>query len=1611
MPQTGKSAVRSDQSAILRYAGAAMAALGALGVRMALDPILGSQAPYLPFIIAIVVATRYGGRGPGLAATAISGLAVDWFYLQPRASLAIANPNAAAALALFFLAGVIISLFVGQLRETLPSAARAELAPRRTEEQIHFSPGSAIAGRGADRTVKRHHLWLGAAVLLLAIEALLFFGTWTRFAERESLSIRAREVLARIESLLSELKDAETGQRGYVLTGRDDYLEPYNTAVRSIPGQLEDLRQLTLDPGQQARIVSLRPLIAAKLAELKETIDLQRTGAGAAALQVVSSNRGQQMMDEIRDLVAAMRAAEASLLEERSQRAAAAARGMGLVMASGAGLLLIVLLAGSRDIDRNLATRQQAQEKLHASEEKFAKAFATNPAALAITRLEDGYVVDVNEAWQAVMGHSREEAVGRFTLDLHTWPAAEERARYAVELKEKGSISGQEVTLLRKSGEPFTALLSAVTLTIGGEEAILSSCLDISGRKKAEEALERMRGVLAEGQEIAHAGTFEYLAETRTTVWSEEEYRIYGLDPGGPSPAYDVMLAKCLPPDDAALLDRTFRAAMESGSIYELEHRILRPDRSVRWVHDRAHPHLDRNGKLVRYVGATLDITERKQAEEVLRESEARFRTTMDHMLEGCQIIGDDWKYIYINDAAEQHNRRPKGELLGRRYMDMWPGIESTQVFGTVERSMKDRAPRSMENEFTFPDGATGWFDLRVEPVPEGVFILSVDITERKRAEEARRESEARFTNLFESMDEGFAECEMIYDESGRPIDFRYLAVNPAHGKAIGLPTEQMVGRTVRELLPGIEPFWIETYGRIVRTGESERIANPVAMLGRHFDVFAWNSGPGRFAVVVSDVTERKRAEEALRQSLERLERVLEIETVGVMFWDLNTGCMVDANDAFLKLMGYSRSEVEARELTWQKLTPPEFMDVSHAEIEKFLTTGRVGPYEKEYFCKDGTRRWLLFAGSSLGGNQCVEFCVDISERQKAEAARRESEERFRRISESGMLGVIFWNMDGAILDANDKFLEMTGYDRDDLAAGRIDWVHMTPPEYRSLDEASVEELKATGVNAAPFQKEYIRKDGSRVPVIVTGAMLDEARFNGVALAVDITERKRAEDALLRMSAMVESSDDAIIGKTLEGAITSWNLGAERMYGYSAPEIIGRHISVLVPAGHRDEIAGILQRLANGERVEQFEAVRRRKDGSLVDVSLKISPIVDASGNVVGASTIARDITERKQAEETRAQTNAQLEGILGSIPEPVMVIDEDGHLVKSNNVFERRHLTTAPGTLGQYYPVVDVFTEDGHPVPPEMWPLNRAIKGERISGLTLRLTFSNGGPPRFYRYSANPIYDRNGRVTHAVVVFFDVTDNRLAEEEIRRLNVDLEDRVRRRTAELEAANKELEAFAYSVSHDLRTPLRGIDGWSLALVEDYASQLDERAHGYVDRLRAETQRMGTLIDDLLQLSRVTRSEMATDAVDLTLIARRIAARLAEANSGRRIEFTIAGGLAASGDARLLEIALDNLFGNAVKFTGPRAEARISFGRAEGEGERPFHVRDNGVGFDMAFAGTLFGAFQRLHRASEFPGTGIGLATVQRIIHRHGGRVWAEAEPGRGATFYFTLGGS
>ncbi len=247
--------------------------------------------------------------------------------------------------------------------------------------------------------------------------------------------------------------------------------------------------------------------------------------------------------------------------------------------------------------------------------------------------------------------------------------------------------------------------------------------------------------------------------------------------------------------------------------------------------------------------------------------------------------------------------------------------------------------------------------------------------------------------------------------------------------------------------------------------------------------------------------------------------------------------------------------------------------------------------------------------------------------------------------------------------------------------------------------------------------------------------------------------------------------------------------------------------------------------------------------------------------------------------------------------------------------------------------------------------------------------------------------------------------DQRLAREHA---FADLERQVAERTAALTAANHELSAFAYSVSHDLRAPLRAIDAFSQALLEDHSAALDAQGQDYLRRVRANASRMGQLIDDLLQLSRLTRAEMRLEPIDLSAIARSIASDLQRAQPGRTVAFSIEPGLTARGDPRLLRVLLENLLGNAWKYTSRHPSAHIAFGRSSENGESVYFVRDDGAGFDLAYADKLFRPFQRLHTSEEFEGAGVGLATAQRVVRRHGGRIWADAAPERGATFFFTL---
>jgi PAS domain S-box-containing protein len=351
-----------------------------------------------------------------------------------------------------------------------------------------------------------------------------------------------------------------------------------------------------------------------------------------------------------------------------------------------------------------------------------------------------------------------------------------------------------------------------------------------------------------------------------------------------------------------------------------------------------------------------------------------------------------------------------------------------------------------------------------------------------------------------------------------------------------------------------------------------------------------------------------------------------------------------------------------------------------------------------------------------------------------------------------------------------------------------------------------------------------------------------------------------------------------------------------------------------------------------------------------------------------------------------------------------IFMLDTGGHIASWNLGAERIKGYRAEEIIGEHFSRFYTDEDIAGGKPPRELEVASAVGRYAEEGWRVR----KDGTLFWASVVITALRDESGQLRGFAKVTRDMTERREAEELLRGLNEELEQRVAERTAQLEAANRELEAFSYSVSHDLRAPLRGIDGFSQALLEDYADRLDEHGLDYLRRVRAATQRMSRLIDDLLGLSRITRGELRRETVDLSGLARSVVEQLREAHPERRVEFHVAGGLTAQGDARLLRIALENLLANASKFSSKNAGAVIEFGVMRDDGGDVYFVRDNGAGFDMQYASKLFGAFQRLHDVREFEGTGIGLATVQRIVRRHGGRVWAEGEPGRGATFYFTL---
>ena len=476
--------------------------------------------------------------------------------------------------------------------------------------------------------------------------------------------------------------------------------------------------------------------------------------------------------------------------------------------------------------------------------------------------------------------------------------------------------------------------------------------------------------------------------------------------------------------------------------------------------------------------------------------------------------------------------------------------------------------------------------------------------------------------------------------------------------------------------------------------------------------------------------------------------------------------------------------------------------------------------------------------------------------------------------------------------------------------------------------------------------------------------------------------------------------DYAIFFLDCEGRVATWSSGAERIKGYAAEEIIGKHFSCFYTP--EDNASGKperqLEQAARTGRVED-EDWRVRKDGSQFIANVIITSLRNEDGTLRGFAKVTRDVTGRKRAEEERRKLAEELQWMVDGVRDyAIVMLDHVGHVTRWNAGAQRMKGYTAKEIIGEhfsrFYLPEDIAT--GKP--------QRELEEAELTG---RMEDENWRVRKDgSRFLANIIItalrDDNGGLRGFAKIIRDVTEKKQAEEGQRQLNQEQTLR-----GQLEASNKELEAFTYSVSHDLRAPLRSVDSFSRIVLEDYGAILGDEGNRLLGIVRSEAQRMGRLIDDLLNFSRIGREEMVAAECDMAELVSNILAGVdSKVMSGVTVELKPIP--RAFGDLAMLRQVWFNLVSNAVKFSGKKANPRIEIGGTSSVDSNTFYVKDNGAGYDPRFAQKLFGVFQRLHSEQEFEGTGVGLAIVQRTIHRHGGSVWAEGKVGEGATFYFTL---
>lgn len=1078
-------------------------------------------------------------------------------------------------------------------------------------------------------------------------------------------------------------------------------------------------------------------------------------------------------------------------------------------------------------------------------------------------------------------------------------------------------------------------------------------------------------------------------------------------------------------PDDVEAVKRHLASLIISGQPGIQINRAVKKDGSSIWMESAVDLIIDESGQPQSILCSCRDITARRAAEEALVQSEARLNSILTAAPMAVGLL-QNRVLKWANDPFFQITGYSYEELVDRNLNILYHTEEEYERVGKVKYDqIRRNGVGEVETQFRRRDGKTIDVRLRSAMVnpkapEEGTISTAVDITEHKLTERALRESEEKYRLLFEEAGLGIGYWS---------VDGHLLSLNKTAREHFGGSPAGWAGKSAPEIFgTTLGSEIVERIRRVVQEKVSINFEDCVALREKEYwfeSVYAPvpdRDGNVRGVQIISrNITEQKLVTESLRASEEKYRTLAENSIQGIAILRQPVS-IVYSNGAFAELTGYSVDEMQS--LSRDEIVEMIYPDDRELVIDRLSRrlAGESPPsqYEFRIVSKQGEVKWLEINSSGVDwqGESAVQVTAfEITSRKIALQNLHKSEEFNRAVIEQSPVGVSVRSKTGRLLLCNRAWQRINDLGDDQVeekknrTPGRLDFDESD--EYLADWKPLVQKIYDEGGNLN-VPEAMLRLSQERQEIWVSQhfyALKDESGQvdRVVILTVDISEQKRTEEALRDSEKLLrESQEIAGVGsysRDLVSGDATVSDNSYRLFGYEPGEVKIDYNFVIshIHPEDRPTFAEANRALANESK--SFNIVYRitRKDGTVRTMRSRASVELDRTGKPTRQIGALQDITDRVETANQIKQSREKLRELVEHMSSGVAVyqaVDNgaDFIFVEYNRAGEQMDGVLRHDIIGK--------------------PVSKVFPGIKETGFfrVFQRVWRTGEPEflpaalykddRLTAWRENYVYRLS--TGEIVSVYDDVTERKEAEQDLRRLNEELERRVAQRTEELSAINKELEAFAYSVSHDLRAPLRAIDGFSHVLNKDHAEKLDNEGKRVLNIIRSGAQDMGKLIDDLLTFSRANRMLVSKEVVDMKGLIAETTDEIRTRNPGRDVSVTIGELPEVEADKALMRTVFTNLLSNAFKFTKQREQARVEIDGQIEEHEVVYRISDNGVGFDMKFLDKLFTVFQRLHRVDEFEGTGVGLALVQRIVHRHGGRVWAEAEVDQGATFYVSL---